>query len=67
MEKKFFATLLALSLFAVSTAKELCGPIDPPGLDYLVTDCGTVHQIPHGLSDEAILRLLDYYTSIDCQ
>ncbi|MDR0745016.1 MAG: hypothetical protein LBF17_00775 [Mediterranea sp.] len=33
---------------------------------YVVTDCGTVHQIPSGSSVELACALLDYWSDIDC-
>ncbi|ERI89245.1 hypothetical protein HMPREF1981_00035 [Bacteroides pyogenes F0041] len=32
----------------------------------IITDCGTVYQIPAGCSVDLACKLLDYYTKIDC-
>ena len=32
----------------------------------IMTDCGTVHQIPSDCTDEEAVRWLDYYTEHDC-
>lgn len=33
----------------------------------VITDCGTVHQIPDDATVEEAIKLLNYWASIDCK
>lgn len=53
MKKLFFSVLM--SVFAIGTFAS-----NTPY--FIVTDCGTVHQVPNCLTDEEAAAYVDYYT-----
>lgn len=62
--------MFALSFAMVHATEEAEMTIasDPELVQYdiIITDCGTVHQVAPFQSNEALLRLLDYFTEMDC-
>lgn len=34
---------------------------------FIITDCGTIHEIDADASPEEALKALDYWASVDCQ
>lgn len=57
--KKFFICAAVALLAFVADARE-----EEP--QFVITDCGTVHQIPDNATDDQALDLLDYWTETDC-
>jgi len=57
--KKFFLLSSFLCTFVLGT---FAG--NPPC--FVVTDCGTVHQVPNCMTDEEAAAYVDYYTALDC-
>lgn len=57
--KKYFAFLALIALTSFSyAATEIAQAI--------ITDCGTVHQIPDSATEEQACLLLDFWSDIDC-
>ena len=56
--------VILLSFFLLSFGFVKADNSEP---NLIVTPCGTVHPVPAGASVDLILRLLDYWTKIDCK
>lgn len=53
----FVAIVLCTATYSVASQKTA---------QYIVTDCGTVHQIPDNSSDKFAVAMQEYWTSVDC-
>lgn len=65
--KKVFCTFVMLTAFSFCAFAD--GPDDTEDhydAQFIITDCGTVHQIPADSTEEEACRLLDEYTKKDC-
>lgn len=65
MMKKLFSTVTLLMAFAFSAFAGEPDTEDHEG-SFVITDCGTIHQIPSDISDEERCALLDKFTVEDC-
>lgn len=59
--KKLILLIAFLSLTALSFADKKGG--EPR---FIITDCGTIYQIPDDLSDEEAANLIDLLSEVDC-
>lgn len=60
MKKKFLVLVIALiCVTTYSIASERIA-------QFIVTECGTVHQIPDDSDINFAIDMLDYWTSVDC-
>lgn len=59
----FFAMAIVATAFQVEAAKQ-DSPTRMP--QYIVTDCGTMHQIPSGSSEDFACEMVDTWSDIDC-
>lgn len=64
--KKLFSTITLLMAFASSAFAGEPDTEDHYDAQFIVTDCGTEHQIPANATEEEACRLLDEYTKKDC-
>lgn len=56
--KKFFLCAVIALFTSVAYAKVMP--------QYVITDCGTVHQIPSDATPDEACDWLDYWSSVDC-
>ena len=64
MKKLFLATACLLCSFAANAApEEQCEPI---AAQYIMTDCGTVYQIPVDATEDDVIDYIDYFSEQDC-
>ncbi len=66
MKKLFLATACLLCSFAVNATPEEEQQEAPIAAQYIVTECGTVHQVSLDASVEEIIWAIDHYTQLDC-
>lgn len=58
----FFAMAIVATVFSVEAKSQEC----PPDAQYIITDCGTVHQIPTSSSEDFACVMVDFWTGVDC-
>ena len=63
--KKILFCLAAFMLLPLSFAVAQPNG-DPIDCQYVITDCGTVHQIPKDATVDEACKKLDEYTEADC-
>lgn len=64
MKKLFLATACLLCSFAANaTPKEQNEPI---AAQYIMTDCGTVYQVPVDATEEEVCNYIDILSELDC-
>lgn len=65
--KKIFISILFLNTFTVGIFANVNDDKEDHDPTFVITDCGTVHQVDGNLSDEEIAQKLDEYTQADCK
>lgn len=64
--KKLFSTVTLLMAFAFSAFAGEPDTEDHYDAQFIVTDCGTEHQIPANSTEEQAIEWLNHYTEEDC-
>lgn len=66
MKKILFSAMLALATFASVYADDTEDHGGDYDAQYIITDCGTVHEIPANSTDDEACDWLDYWSDKDC-
>lgn len=53
----FVAILFCMATYSIASSRMA---------QFVVTDCGTVHQIPDNASTDFAVSMQEYWTSVDC-
>lgn len=64
MKKLFLATACLLCSFAANATPEEQN--EPIAAQYIMTDCGTVYQIPVDATEEEVCNYIDILSELDC-
>ncbi len=59
MKKMFLFIVLCMGIAAYTYAEKVA-------MQYIITDCGTVHQIPSNSTEDEALYEYFLYSTIDC-
>ena len=64
--KKLFSSLVMLTAFSICAFAEGQPDTEDHDPSFIITDCGTVYQVPSNWSDERKAAELDRHTIEDC-
>ncbi len=64
MKKLFLATACLLCSFAANATPEEQN--EPIAAQYIMTDCGTVYQVPVDATEEEVCNYIDILSELDC-
>lgn len=66
--KKLFSSLVMLTVFSICAfaGEGRDDPDDHYDAQYVITDCGTIHEIPADATQDEACDYLEQYTEEDC-